>query len=178
MASERAPGGRIGVPESPREKPRRPCRRFEPPDGGFDDAAIVVDSLRSNLADGFPPCLASAKGEWRDPYLNLRLTHDDGTTFETVHGDGYTAITMGPIEYKHYLSTEDVVQVLGAALAGSLVYARRGFSYFEMPARPGERVGQGGLTSASLAELLPIFGSQRTIRYSVSFQRSPAIQSV
>lgn len=150
---------------------------LNPPDGGVDDAAIVVDSLRSILADGFPPCLTSAEGEWREPYLNLRLTHNDGTAVDAVHGDGYTAITVGPIEYAHYLSTEDVVEVLRAALGGTLVYARDG-SYFETPTRPGERVGQDGFRLASLVERLPVPRSRSTTRYGVSFQRSPAIESV
>ena len=43
------------------------------------------------------------------PYLELKLAHSDGTVVEIVHGDGYTELVGGPLSYRHYLATGELV---------------------------------------------------------------------
>lgn len=141
------------------------------PTGEWSDAFEVVTRLQRAIDVSEPAYLVNVTGEWNDPYLELRLAHADGTEIAVVHGDGYTAITGGPLAYRHFLDTEELVAVLTAALAGSLRYVRRDRfgrlvdSYFTV-AGVDRRFGADALNPGRMLALLP--GADRRIKVTFS----------
>ena len=95
-----------------------------PGDEGYD-AFHVIRRLEDAIGSIRPSCLRDAAGQWRDPYLELRLSHADGSDLAIVHGDGYTAVGGGPVDYHHFLSTADLDAVLTGALKGTLRHVAR-----------------------------------------------------
>jgi len=147
------------------------------PDDEWSDAFEVVTSLNRAIEVSQPAYLRNVAGEWNAPYLELRLGHDDGTDIAVVHGDGYTEIGGGPLAYRHYLSTDELVAVLAAALDGGLIYVRRDRfgrmvdSYFTVADADG-RLGADFLNPGRLVAWLP--GTDRRVR--VTFSDAPALQ--
>lgn len=147
------------------------------PDDEWSDAFEVVTRLKRAIDVSQPAYLANVAGDWNAPYLELRLGHADGTEIAVVHGDGYAEIGGGPIAYKHYLRTEELVAVLTAALEGGLTYVRRDRvgrvveSYFTV-AGADRRLGAGLLNPGRLVAWLP--GTDRRVR--VTFSDAPALQ--
>jgi hypothetical protein len=131
----------------------------------------VVTRLERAIEVSKPAYLVGVTGQWNDPYLELRLAHADGTEIAVVHGDGYTAITGGPLAYRHYLDTEELDAVLTAALVGSLRYLRRVRfgrlvdSYFTV-AGVDRGLGADGLNPGRMVAWLP--GTDRQIRVTFS----------
>jgi len=133
----------------------------------WSDAFAVVTRFQRAIEVSKPANLLGVTGRWNDPYLELRLAHTDGTDIAVVHGDGYTEITGGPLAYRHYLDTEELVAVLTAALVGSLRYVRRDRfgrlvdSYFTV-AGVDRRLGADSLNPGRVVAWLP--GTDRRIR--------------
>jgi hypothetical protein len=155
------------------------------PDAEEWDERTVVVALRAGLESNHPRFLASARAAWSAPYLELELTHDDGTILTVVHGDGYTALTGGGMEYRGYLDTSSLIDVLVGALRGQTTYVklardeRAVADYFEVAGREGERLGYSseGLVGAAAVLLLPAPPSpnaKQTLH--LSFDTTPAIK--
>ena len=146
-----------------------------PPEDDWSDAFEVVQRFRDAVEMTRPPQLAAVTGAWRDPYLELRLTHSDGSVVDIVHGDGYTEIVGGPLSYKHYLATEELTAVLTAALDGRLNYVpRHRFgrlvdSYFTV-AGVDRRLGADSLNLGRMLAWLP--GRDRRLRVSFADSRA------
>ena len=146
-----------------------------PPDDDWSDAFEVVQRLRDAVEITRPPQLADVMGAWRDPYLELRLTHSDGSVVNILHGDGYTEIVGGPLSYKHYLATEELTAVLTAALEGRLNYVRRHRfgrpvdSYFTV-AGVDRRLGADSLNLGRMLAWWP--GKDRRLRVSFADSRA------
>jgi hypothetical protein len=141
------------------------------PGDEWSDAFEVVTRLQRAIDVSKPAYLVDVTGQWNDPYLELRLAHADGTEIAVVHGDGYTAITGGPLAYRHYLDTEELDAVLTAALVGSLRYLRRVRfgrlvdSYFTV-AGIDRGLGADALNPGRMVAWLP--GTDRQIRVTFS----------
>jgi hypothetical protein len=137
----------------------------------WSDAFEVVTRFQQAIEVSKPAYLLDVTGQWNEPYLQLRLAHADGTDIAVVHGDGYTEITGGPLDYRHYLDTEELVAVLTAALVGSLRYVRRDRfgrlvdSYFTV-AGVDRRLGADSLNLGRMVAWLP--GTDRRIRVAFS----------
>jgi hypothetical protein len=80
-------------------------------------------------------------------YLELEFTHDDGTILNVLHGDGYTRITGGGMDYRGYLDTYSLIDVAVGASHGPTTYVklardeRAAADYFEVVRREGELPG-------------------------------------
>jgi hypothetical protein len=137
----------------------------------WSDAFEVIARLEQAIEGSRPAYLRNVSGEWKAPYLELHLSHVDGTDVDVIHGDGYTAITGGPLAYRHYLNTEELVTVVSAALEGVLTYVRRDRfgrlvdSYFTVPGAD-RRLGADSLKPARLVAWLP--GADRRLRVTFS----------
>jgi hypothetical protein len=144
----------------------------------WSDAFELVQLLRDAIDTTRPPQLADATGAWREPYLELRLSHSDGTLVEIVHGDGYTEIVGGPLSYRHFLATDELTAVLTAALEGRLSYVwrvrfgRLVDSYFTV-AGVDRRLGADSLNPGRMVAWLP--GKDRRVRVSFADARALAI---
>src|SRR5262249_5298240 len=154
------------------------------PDAEEWDERTVVAAVRAALESDHPCFLVSARGAWSAPYLELEFTHDDGTILKLVHGDGYTALTGGGLEYRGYLDTSSLIDVLVGVLRGQATYVKLGrgertvADYFEVASRGGERLGPSrrGLVGAVLllpASLSPT--AKQTLH--LSFDTTPAIKA-
>jgi hypothetical protein len=143
------------------------------------DERAILDAVNREL-QAAPPFLATATGEWDDPYLTLCFKHKDGTALRVTQGDGYTAVGGKGLDYKGYLETADLIEVLKGALVGGTTYVRQTRAghtigeYFETVGREGQRLG----VSRPLGTL-PVFlrlapfmpESRRSTR--ISFQSAP-----
>ena len=104
----------------------------------WPDERTVVDAVVAEAQARPPAFLAEVTGEWKEPYLTLRFVHDDGTVVEVTHGDGYTAVVGGGIDYHDYLDTASAIDVLKSALRGRMTYVehlrfgRKVAEYFEI----------------------------------------------
>jgi hypothetical protein len=142
----------------------------------WSDALEVVTRLQRAIDVLKPAFLVDVTGQWDDPYLQLRLAHADGTDIAVVHGDGYTQITGGQLDYRHFLDTDELVAVLTAALVGSLRYVRRERfgrlvdSYFRVVGGD-RRLGADSLNPGRMVAWLP--GTDRRIR--VAFSEASAL---
>lgn len=137
------------------------------------DERTIVDAVVAEMQASPPAYLAEATGEWREPFLKLRFMHGDGTVVEVTHGDGYTAVVVGGIDYHDYLDTPSAIDVLRSALRGRLTYVehlrfgRKVAEYFEIDGQGG-RLGysRSGFIVTSLARfvLRSIPGLPETVR--------------
>jgi hypothetical protein len=74
-----------------------------------EEHAVVEGVQRKLLVS--PSSLAAVSARWEDPYLRLSFSHKDGTVLTVTHGDGYTEITAGTVEYKGYLDPSSAAAV-------------------------------------------------------------------
>jgi hypothetical protein len=150
---------------------------------GWDDEHSVVDAVATEIATAPPLCLTEATGEWKEPYLHLELIHRDGTVIKLTHGDGYTAVVGGGVNYQGYLDTACAIDVMIGAVRGQLTYVlhtRYGQTvadYFEVVGREGQRLGYGKGIAGVLPFLLkaiPLL-PESVGRKRISFDGTPAI---
>jgi len=153
----------------------------------WDDELVILEAVTTELHELHPRFLAEATGEWKgepeEGYLVLAFTHDDGTVINVVHGDGFTAIQGGSVNYRGWLDTSALIDALTALLRGRLVYAchsrlgRTLADYFELVGHEGQRLGfpRRGLALRPWflrsIPLLPV--TVRRVR--LSFDDTPAI---
>jgi len=149
----------------------------------WGDERSVVDAVCIELQAEHPPFLTEATGEWREPYLNLEFTHDDGTIVKVSHGDGYTAVGGGSMSYRSYLDTTCLIDVLIGALRGRMTYvhhSRFGYrvgDYFEIVGREGQPCGYSrrGLDAVPfLLRSIPLI-PESVHRTRVTFVGTPAV---
>jgi hypothetical protein len=149
------------------------------------DERTVVDALRHELESDSPRFLADARGAWEAPYLDLEFIHEDGTTLKVIHGDGYTALRGGEMDYRGYLETSSLIDVLVGAFRGETMYValtrdeHAVVTYFEVAGRTGQRLGyvRGGTPARAAALLEPVAvapNAKTTLR--LSFVSTPAIR--
>ena len=153
-------------------------------DDEWEDERVLVEAVNRELRADWPTLLKAASGAWEDPYLALAFTHDDGTVISVTQGDGYTAVVGGGVDYKGYLDTSSLIDVLRGALRGRTSYVRQtrfGFmagDYFEVVGREGERLG---LSSQGIAGALPFIlrliplAPTSVRRARISFESTPAV---
>ena len=140
----------------------------------------VVEGVQRELLVS-PSLLAAASARWDDPYLRLGFSHKDGTVLTVTHGDGYTEITAGSVEYKGYLDPSSLVEVLAGAFRGQVDHVRQtrfGYQvgeYFELVGEE-RRLGYSRQLGAApfLLSLLP-FAPKATHRRRLSFESTPAL---
>ncbi len=140
----------------------------------------VVEGVQRELQVS-PSSLAAASATWEDPYLRLSFTHKDGTVLTVTHGDGYTEITAGNVEYKGYLDPSSLVEVLAGAFCGRVDHVeqtRFGYQvgeYFELV---GEERRLGFSRTPGVATFflgrLPL-ASESIHRWRLSFESTPAV---
>jgi hypothetical protein len=149
----------------------------------WEDERIFADALATEIATNPPPCLTEATGEWKEPYLHLRLVHRDGTVIEVTHGDGYTAVVGGGVNYQGALDTACAIDVIVGAVRGRTTYVhytrfgQRVADYFEVSGREGQRLGY----AKGIAGVLPLLFRvipllpETVGRTRISFVSTPAV---
>jgi hypothetical protein len=144
-----------------------------------EEHAVVEGVQRELLVS--PSSLAAASASWDEPYLRLSFSHKDGTVLTVTHGDGYTEISAGSVEYKGYLDPSSLVNVLAGAFCGQVDhvqqtrFGRQVGDYFELVGEE-RRLGYSQQLGAAplLLSLLP-FASEATHRTRLSFRSTPAL---
>jgi hypothetical protein len=149
----------------------------------WEEERATAHALASEIATNPPSSLTEAAGEWKEPYLHLRLVHRDGTVIRVTHGDGYTAVVGGGVNYQGYLDTAYTIDVMVGAVRGRITYVRHTrfgqevADYFEVVGREGQRLGYGkGIAGVLpfLFKAIPLL-PEAVARKRISFDGTPAI---
>ena len=147
----------------------------------FDEERAVVEAVDRQV-QAAPPFLTSATGELDDRYVRLIFTHNDGSALNVTHGDGYTAIAIGGVDYKGFLDTPSLIDVLGGALLGGTSHVRRTRlgrtvgEYFQVAGQDGERLGLSGELGVVpfILRRVPLL-PESLHRTGITFAASPAV---